>query len=141
MHSDSNNIVAAFTIEQAARLTGVSRRQLGTWARNGFFSPSLSYGERGPYARLYSFRDLLSLKVLHQLRNDTRVSMNHLKEVKRDLAHLGDDMWVKSTLYLLGKRVVIEPMTKAGMKLVPVRKCTRFHLRSLSAECGNAFGN
>ena len=108
MPSESNEIVAAFTIDQASRLTGVSRRQLGAWYRDGFFSPSLVYGESGAYTRLYSFRDLLSLRVLNQLRNTTRVRMDHLREVKRDLAHLGDDMWVKSTLYLLGKRVVIE---------------------------------
>lgn len=104
----TDNLIALFTVDQAARLTGVSRRQLGSWDRDGFFSPSISDGERGAYTRLYSFKDLLSLKVLNQLRNDTRVSMDHLREVKNDLAHLGENMWVKSTLYLLGKNVVIE---------------------------------
>jgi uncharacterized protein (DUF433 family) len=108
MRSESNNIVAAFTIDQAACLTGVSKRQLGTWDRDEFFSPSLVYGEGGAYARLYSFRDLLSLKVLNQLRNETKVKLSHLREVKNDLAHLGDDLWVKSTLYVLGRHVVIE---------------------------------
>lgn len=107
--TDANeNVIALFTIDQAARLTGVSRRQLASWDRDGFFTPSVSDGERAAYARLYSFRDLLSLKVLNQLRNHTRVSMDHLREVKRDLAHLGEDMWVKSTLFLLGKNVVIQ---------------------------------
>lgn len=108
MNEASQNVVALFTIDQAARLTGVSRRQLASWDRDGFFTPSVSSDERGAFTRLYSFRDLLSLKVLNQLRNDTRVSMDHLREVKKDLSHLGEDMWVKSTLYLLGKRVVIE---------------------------------
>ena len=102
------NVIAVFTIDQASRLTEVSRRQLSAWDRSGFFSPSLVNGERGAYARLYSFRDLLSLKVLSQLRNEQRVRLSHLCDVKQDLAHLGDDMWVKSTLYLLGRRVVIE---------------------------------
>lgn len=106
MGSESESVVAAFTVDQTARLTGVSRRQLSAWDRKGFFSPSLAGS--GVYARLYSFRDLLSLRVLNQLRNATRVSLDHLDEVKRELAHLGDDMWVKSTLYLKGKRVVIE---------------------------------
>ncbi|TGV61034.1 DUF433 domain-containing protein [bacterium M00.F.Ca.ET.141.01.1.1] len=107
MGSESENVVAAFTVDQTARLTGVTRRQLGAWDRKGFFSPSL-IGGGGAYTRLYSFRDLLSLRVLYQLRNETRVSMDHLDEVKSDLAHLGDDMWVKGTLYLKGKTVVIE---------------------------------
>lgn len=103
-----DNIIALFTVDQAARLTGVSRRQLGSWDRDGFFSPAVSYNDGGAFTRLYSFRDLLSLKVLNQLRNDTRVSMEHLREVKTDLSHLGEDMWIRSTLYLLGKSVVIE---------------------------------
>jgi uncharacterized protein (DUF433 family) len=108
MKETGDNVIAVFTVDQASRLTGVSRRQLGSWDRDGFFAPSVIYGERGAHMRLYSFQDLLSLKVLNQLRNDTRVSMDHLREVKRDLSHLGEDMWVKSTLYLLGKHVVIQ---------------------------------
>jgi uncharacterized protein (DUF433 family) len=103
-----DNVIALFTVDQAARLTGVTRRQLGSWVRTGFFVPSVSNEGTGAYSSLYSFRDLLSLKVLNQLRNDTLVSMEHLREVKADLAHLGENMWVKSTLYLLGKKVVIE---------------------------------
>jgi Uncharacterized conserved protein len=103
-----DNIIALFTVDQASRLTGVSRRQLTSWDRDGFFSPSVSYADGGAFTRLYSFRDLLSLKVLNQLRNDTRVSMDHLREVKNELSHLGEDMWIRSTLYLLGKRVVVE---------------------------------
>jgi uncharacterized protein (DUF433 family) len=108
MASESDTIIAAFTIDQAASLTGVTRRQLGAWDAEGFFSPTIVYGEGRAFARLYSFRDLLSLKVLNQLRNETRVSMDHLREVKNDLSHLGEEMWLKSTLYLLGRRVVIQ---------------------------------
>lgn len=108
MQSGTENVVAAFTIDQASRLTGVSRRQLGAWDRDGFFAPSFKYDDNGAYSRLYSFHDLLSLRVLNQIRNERRVSMEHLREVKRDLEHLGEDMWLRSTLYLLGKRVVIE---------------------------------
>lgn len=108
MTETSENVLALFTIDQASRLTGVTRRQLASWARDGFFKPTVSDGESGAYTSLYSFKDLLSLKVLNQLRNDTHVGMEHLREVKADLAHLGDDLWVKSTLYLLGKHVVIQ---------------------------------
>ncbi len=108
MNKVRDNVVALFTVDQATRLTGVTRRQLSSWHKEGFFSPSVSSDERGPYTHLYSFHDLLSLKVLNQIRNETKVSMDHLREVKKDLSHLGEDLWVKSTLYLLGKNVVIE---------------------------------
>ncbi|SMH55237.1 DUF433 domain-containing protein [Mesorhizobium australicum] len=106
---ESMNVIAAFTEDQAARLTGVSKRQLASWYKSGFFVPSIDFHESGrAYSRLYSFRDLLSLRVLNQLRNETRVSFPHLREVKEELSHLGDERWVKSILYVRGKKVVIE---------------------------------
>jgi DNA-binding transcriptional MerR regulator len=102
--SNVDNIIAAFTEEQAARLTGVSQRQLRLWASDGFFPPSIQLSGDPFPARLYSFRDLLCLKVIHALR--THVSFQHLRKVKHRLAHLGDDLWAKTTLYLLNRTVV-----------------------------------
>lgn len=97
-----------FTEEQASRLTGVSRRQLAEWSRSGFFKPEL-FADRGRnFSRLYSFRDLVCLKVLAQLRNERKIPMTHLKEVKSFLSHLGDRVWTEATLYVLGKKVVFE---------------------------------
>ena len=112
---DPNAIVAAFTEEQAERLTGVSQRQLRYWDRDGFFVPSLAYEDRGkPFSRLYSFRDLVSLKIVNALRNDAGVALSHLRGVKEKLAHLGDDMWAKTSLFVLNKEVVfVNPETQA----------------------------
>lgn len=110
MERDANTVVAAFTEEQAHRLTGVSLRQMRYWASDRFFVPSIimkQEDEKAPL-RLYSFRDLVCLKVLSALRNETRVPLHNLREVKERLAHLGDDLWAKTTLYVLGKRVVFD---------------------------------
>ena len=48
----------------------------------------------------------MCLKVLNALRNEAGVSLHHLREVKEKLAHLGDDMWAKTILYVLNRRVV-----------------------------------
>jgi uncharacterized protein (DUF433 family) len=102
-------IISAFTEEQAERLTGVSRRQLGYWDRTGFFSPSMAdENRRRPFSRLYSFRDLVSLQILNALRNESKVPLPHLREVKEKLARLGDDLWSRTVLYVLGRRVVIQ---------------------------------
>ncbi|MCA3563243.1 MAG: DUF433 domain-containing protein [Methylocystis sp.] len=102
-----NVVIAAFTEDQANRLTGVSLRQLRYWSHDGFFTPSLQMqGDGEPSLRLYSFRDLVCLKIISQLRNESRVPLSHLREVKESLAHLGEDVWAKTTLYVLNRRVV-----------------------------------
>ncbi|RUW72011.1 DUF433 domain-containing protein [Mesorhizobium sp. M4B.F.Ca.ET.049.02.1.2] len=112
--SDANVVLAAFTEDQTERLTGISKRQLRYWDRIDFFAPSFAYKDRRKaHSRLYSFRDIVSLKVLDALRNGSNVPLSHLREVKAKLAHLGDDMWAKTTLHVLNRRVgFINPETK-----------------------------
>ena len=113
-------VIAAFSESDASRLTGISVRQLRYWDRTGFFKPSLS-GEdrRHAYSRVYTFRDLACLQVLHALRNEAHVSLPHLRDVKETLAHLGDDMWAKTTLYVLNWRVVFyNPETDRNEEII-----------------------
>ena len=101
----SNAVIAAFTTEQANRLTGVTQRQLRFWANNLFFVPSLTIDEDDfSLTQLYSFRDLVCLKVINALRNEANIALKELWDVKERLAHLGEDMWAKTTLYILGKK-------------------------------------
>ncbi len=106
-----NTVISAFTEDQVRRLTGISQRQLRYWAegKEAFFVPSLIFREQGvPEIKLYSFRDLVCLKVLNALRNEAKVSLKELRNTKERLAHLGDDMWAKTTLYVLNRRVVFD---------------------------------
>lgn len=109
-----NGVIRAFSEEHVERLTRISRRQLQYWDRTGFFTPSLADAERRrPYSRVYSFRDVMCLKVLNTLRNESRVPLPHLREVKERLAHLGEDMWAKTTLYVLKRKVnFVNPETE-----------------------------
>lgn len=101
-----DNVVMAFTEEQAARLTGLSVQQLRHWARSAFFSPEFMDESVSTFNRVYSFSDLISLQVLKVLRIDMGCSLQHLREVKAKLAHLGDELWSRTTLYVLNRRVV-----------------------------------
>lgn len=114
------SIVQAFSIEQAARLTDISVNQLRNWDRTGFFRPSLaSENRREAFSRVYSFLDLASLKVISTLRNETRVSLQHLREVGRKLSKLGDNKWASITLYVLNKKVVFHnPETDSKEEIV-----------------------
>lgn len=100
-------VIQAFSLEQASRLTGVSVPQLRNWDRSGFFVPAMaSSNRREAFSRIYSFRDLASLKVINTLRNETKVSMQHLREVGKKLSCLGENAWSRVTLYVLNRRVI-----------------------------------
>jgi DNA-binding transcriptional MerR regulator len=107
--SNTNAVIAAFTEEQVERFTGISQRQLRSWSSGSFYVPSIKLDAQDLSGlRLYSFRDLVCLKVINALRNDAKIPLQELRATKERLAHLGDDMWVKTTLYILGKRVVFD---------------------------------
>lgn len=118
--SPVDNLVAAFTEDQVARVTGVSVGQLKYWDRTGFFVPTYADDNRRvAYSRIYSFRDLVNLKVLNTLRNEARVPLPHLREVREKLAHLGDDLWAKTTLYVLNRKVIFDnPQTQKREEVV-----------------------
>jgi DNA-binding transcriptional MerR regulator len=126
------SVVRAFSLDQTERLTGVSRAQLLYWDRTHFFSPSLTDDDRrAPNSRIYSFRDIACLKVLNTIRNEIRVSLPHLREVKEKLAHLGDDLWAKTTLYVLNRKIEFdhcahkeEVVTGQAVLQIPLRVVT-----------------
>lgn len=64
----SGILSASFSTAQAARLTGLSARQLDYWDREGFLSPSLEQARGYGSARRYSFRDVVRLRVAGKLR-------------------------------------------------------------------------
>ena len=113
-------VVQAFSLEQASRLTGISTAQLRNWDRTGFFRPSFgAENRREPFSRVYSFLDLASLKVISTLRNETKVSLQHLREVGKKLAGLGENSWATVTLYVLKKKVVFHnPETESKEEIV-----------------------
>lgn len=58
----------AFTAEQASTLTNCTAHQLRYWDRVGLVSPSVqATGGRPGVRRLYSFRDLVALRVVRSL--------------------------------------------------------------------------
>lgn len=126
--SDSEMIVSAFGEEHASQLTGITVRQLRYWDRTGFFTPSYAEENRRlPFSRVYSFRDIVALRVLNVLRNQYNVSLHHLRDVSRKLSGFSKEKWTATKLYVLNRRIVwVEPGTKlpqevaSGQYVVPV---------------------
>lgn len=117
---DAKAVIGAFSEEDASKLSGVSRSQLRHWHRTNLLTASMGPQEAaGSYQRIYSFVDLVALRVLNVLRNKYSVSLQHLREVADKLAHDGPEKWTKTTLYVLGKRVVFDdPRTNERQEIV-----------------------
>jgi len=72
----------AFTSELVAKLTGLSVQRLYDWDRTGFYTPEYADRDRSnAYSRVYSFRDVVSLRTLSVLRDQHRVSHQELRRV------------------------------------------------------------
>jgi len=124
-------IIGAFSEYDAARLSDLTLNQVRRWDRIGFFKPSLAEeNSRQPFSRVYSFRDLVSLRVLGQLRNKHGVPLQHLRKVSEKLHDIGDAKWTHTTLYVLGKRVVFtDPRDKMRKEVVSEQRVLDIPLR------------
>jgi DNA-binding transcriptional MerR regulator len=69
-----------FTPRQVTRLTGVPYSTLNLWARNGLVGPSVSPAAGSGSERVYSFSDVVALKVAFELRK-SGVTTSSLKKV------------------------------------------------------------
>ncbi len=128
---DASNVIGAFSEDHAAALSEISVRQLRKWNRIGLLRPSYGADERHvPYGRVYSFRDVVSLRVLGQLRNKLRVPEAHLMDVQRELSKLSDEPWASRTLEVLKRRVVIrDPVTLEKRELISGQRVLDIPLR------------
>ena len=103
--ASADNVIRAFTADQVVRLTGLSKAQLATWDREGFFAPQYaSEDRRAPYSRIYSFKDVVGLRTISLLRSSYSVPLWHLKEVADKLASRAAT-WADVRLYVWKKRV------------------------------------
>jgi len=102
----ANQVVSAFTEDQASRLTGISVHQLRYWDRTQLFSPQFAAKDRrSPYSRVYSFQDIAALRVLNVLTSQYSVSVQHLREVSKKLCSMDNGAWARTTLYVLKRKV------------------------------------
>lgn len=81
MNSSASN---GFTAGRAAKLSGVPYRTLDYWATSRFIAPSLAVATGKGSQRLYSFSDLVALRVAHELRA-AGISLQSLRKVVRYL--------------------------------------------------------
>src|SRR4051794_796768 len=74
------DVEQGWLISQVERLTGVDRRTLDFWDRSAFLSPTLQAATGKGSQRLWSFDDLVAIKIAGQLRG-LGVSLQALRKV------------------------------------------------------------
>jgi DNA-binding transcriptional MerR regulator len=113
---DITNVVAAFSEEQAEKLTGLTKGRLRYWAKTGFFCPSyVEENARLPYSRFYSFKDIVALRTLEMLRVRNKIPLQYLRKVAEKLSSIKDNLWADTKLAVVGRKVVVvDPETGAA---------------------------
>ncbi|WP_275003635.1 MerR family transcriptional regulator [Promicromonospora iranensis] len=88
----------------ACHIAGITYRQLDYWARTGLVEPSIKPATGSGTHRLYSFRDILVLKVVKRLL-DTGVSLQQIRTAVTALRERGVDDLAQITLMSDGASV------------------------------------
>lgn len=88
----------------ACAAAGISYRQLDYWARTGLVEPSIRSAAGSGTSRLYSFRDILVLKIVKRLL-DTGVSLQQIRSAVTHLRERGVDDLAQITLMSDGASV------------------------------------
>jgi DNA-binding transcriptional MerR regulator len=92
---------------EAARVTGIPYRTIDHWARTGLITPSISEARGTGRSRLYSFSDLIALRVIRELR-DKGTSIQSLRKVVKRLRVAGiNSPLVEARFLVIGKDVAI----------------------------------
>ena len=108
MLSNVTSVFTAFSIEHAARVTGLSKARLTRWDKLGFFSPeNADDDDRGnAYCRVYSFTDLVGLRALAVLTDEHGISVQELKKTAPELEKRSSRPWSEISLAVVKKKVV-----------------------------------
>ena len=98
------DVQAGYRGPTACRAAGITYRQLDYWARTGLVEPSVRPATGSGTQRLYSFRDILVLKVVKRLL-DTGVSLQQIRTAVSHLRERGVEDLAQITLMSDGASV------------------------------------
>ena len=90
---------------RAAKVAGITYRQLDYWARQNYVRPSLEDAKGSGSQRMYSFQDLLKLKVMKRLL-DQGLSLQKTRGAIKALEDAGEDV-ASSRLVLAGTKALL----------------------------------
>lgn len=106
------SVLMAFTAQQMDRLSRISDRRLRYWEMTKVFRPT--YVERrdsGPFRKIYTFRDLVSLRTLAILRDDHDLPLQELRIASDYLSRFSNSPWSELNLKIQNGRLVFRDPT------------------------------
>ena len=92
--TDERQMIDGYRAPQVCALVGISYRQLDYWARTGLITPSVQEASGSGSQRLYSFSDVVQLKVVKRLL-DAGMS---LKKIRKAMEILSAELASESPL-------------------------------------------
>src|ERR671910_851056 len=95
---------AGFRGPQACKIVGITYRQLDYWTRTNLVVPTLQEAHGSGTQRLYSFNDLLQLKVVKSL-TDAGASLQKVRQAIDYVRNGLEDDWSKLTIVTDGDGV------------------------------------
>jgi DNA-binding transcriptional MerR regulator len=101
---------------QVCSVVGITYRQLDYWARTHLVRPSLADAKGSGSQRLYSYRDLVELKVIKQML-DAGISLQSARKAVESLRHF-DEALASVRIVIQGPNVVLAQSDEQVMDLL-----------------------
>jgi DNA-binding transcriptional MerR regulator len=101
---------------QVCKIVGITYRQLDYWARTDLVRPSVMDANGSGTQRLYSFRDLLELKVIKQML-DAGISLQSARKAVESLRGFQKDV-ASARIVIQGASVVLAETDEQVMDLL-----------------------
>ena len=107
---------AGYRGPQVCKIVGITYRQLDYWARTGLVRPSVMDANGSGTQRLYSYRDLVELKVIKQML-DAGISLQSARKAVESLRRFDEDL-ASVRIVLQGPEVVLAQSDQQVMDLL-----------------------
>ena len=99
-------MLSGYSGKQASEIVGISYRQLDYWARTDLIRPTAADASGSGTRRVYSYRDLLELRVIKNLL-DAGIRLESVREVFAYLRNHVDTDIVAAHIVISGQSVVL----------------------------------
>jgi DNA-binding transcriptional MerR regulator len=107
---------AGYRGPQVCKIVGITYRQLDYWARTDLVRPSVMDANGSGTQRLYSFRDLLELKVIKQML-DAGIALQSARKAVESLRGFNKDL-ASARIVIQGASVVLAESDQEVMDLL-----------------------
>ncbi len=110
MGTGKNDSALGFRSPQVCKIVGITYRQLDYWDRTGLLGPSLQEATGSGTQRLYTFQDIVTLRVVKRLK-DAGTSLHKIRSAFEQLEVEVGEEWRERDITLLSDGTTIYAAT------------------------------